>query len=546
MGRVRPYFVVAVLFSLRSLDCAANVQGGRISGLTCVNDFINNVTCTLNISSGENCTIYGYKKIRIKKDVGTRSVLISRSCKVKQHRNTRPGCSFVFENTEFTFFEEMPNISMKCNGGLVEYLKDYAPGRHIKMHPPGLPNVTFTDNDTTVIDWHPGSPCSVLLTAFDYEVQTLNSDPTTKEIHTFPTNEPQLRIAAGRLKGKHHVRVKVKPTQREGSQWSEWSPPASLVWPESANREWSLSDNLIILAVLIVWVAIIVMMLVFYKCGIGSGFLKMKPVPNPSTYFQTLHGGNLKKWLNPSCVEYLHFAQPVDHISPVEVCEKWAAGPSAFTPPSSTCAPQPPSNIAPSAGSDEIPKDMLVGNSSSSSSSFSNLGYFASGSSSSSVKTEPNLAHFASKDDFHFLHKAHHRNFHLCPALSESPSSESFERGAQSPDSGFCVGKEDAEVEEVKQGANGEEVSGHCSSSPRSLPLHLPAQISCPSSPLNLSPTSSDSARTHAPTLAANVSAAGWPVACTTYRPSSMPVESCKAGYFVLQEIQTTFSNASI
>lgn len=49
----------------------------------------------------------------------------------------------------------------------------------VKMHPPGLPNVTFTDNDT-VIDWHPGSPCSVLLTAFDYEVQTQNSDPTTK------------------------------------------------------------------------------------------------------------------------------------------------------------------------------------------------------------------------------------------------------------------------------------------------------------------------------------------------------------------------------
>uniref|UniRef100_A0A3Q2Z3S7 Fibronectin type-III domain-containing protein n=1 Tax=Hippocampus comes TaxID=109280 RepID=A0A3Q2Z3S7_HIPCM len=454
--------------------------------LTCVNDFINNVTCTLNISSGENCTIYGYKKIRIKKDVGTRS--------------------------------EMPNISMKCNGGLVEYLKDYAPGRHIKMHPPGLPNVTFTDNDTTVIDWHPGSPCS-------------------QEIHTFPTNEPQLRIAAGRLKGKHHVRVKVKPTQREGSQWSEWSPPASLVWPESANRgkEEREAEHYRLFGL--------------YPLNYPVyhfRFLKMKPVPNPSTYFQTLHGGNLKKWLNPSCVEYLHFAQPVDHISPVEVCEKWAAGPSAFTPPSSTCAPQPPSNIAPSAGSDEIPKDMLVGNSSSSSSSFSNLGYFASGSSSSSVKTEPNLAHFASKDDFHFLHKAHHRNFHLCPALSESPSSESFERGAQSPDSGFCVGKEDAEVEEVKQGANGEEVSGHCSSSPRSLPLHLPAQISCPSSPLNLSPTSSDSARTHAPTLAANVSAAGWPVACTTYRPSSMPVESCKAGYFVLQEIQTTFSNASI
>ncbi|XP_077396230.1 interleukin-2 receptor subunit beta [Festucalex cinctus] len=531
MGTLQPYFILVVLCSLHSLDCEANLQG-----LTCVNDFINNVTCTVNSSSVEDCMIFGFKKTRIRKDGVTSAILINQSCKVEQQRNELPGCSFVFENRKFTLFEVMPNISMECNGALVDYLQDYKPQNHIKMHPPGLPNVSLTENDT-VIDWHPGSPRSTLLKAFDYKVQTQKSDPTTKEVYTFPTNKPQLRI--GQLKGKHQVRVKVKPARREGSQWSDWSPTASFVGPESANEDWNLFQTAIIIAVLIILVVMVILTLVFYKCNISIRFPRMKPVPNPSKYFPTLHDGNLKKWLNPSCAESFHIVQLVDHISPVEVSESKDAGLSPFAPPACNCALQPPINIKPSALSDE---NRLVDNSSSTSSCFSNLGYFVSGSSGSSVQTEPNPVNFAYKDDFHIVDKAHnpnlHLSLHLCSAMSESPICESLKR-TQSPDSGFCIGKEDVEVEEEKKVVNGEEqqVSGHRSSSHLSLPLHLPAQISRPSTPPDLSQI--DSAQTQAPMLAANV-------VCTTYRPSSMPVESCKTGYFILQEIQTTFSNASI
>ncbi|XP_077411687.1 interleukin-2 receptor subunit beta isoform X2 [Vanacampus margaritifer] len=539
MGTLQPSFILMLLCSLHPTDSEANLQG-----LTCVNDFINNVTCTLNSSSVDDCMIFGYKKTRIKKDGEIHPILINQSCKVKQQRNALPGCSFVFENKKFNLFEVMPNISIECNGVLVEYLKDYKPQNHIKMHPPGLPNVSLTENHTAIV-WHSGSPRSTHLKLFDYEVQTQKSHPMTKEVFTFSTNEPQLRI--GQLKGKHQVRVKVKPADREGSQWSDWSPTASFAGPESANEDWNLSQTAIKMAVLIIVVVMVILMLVLYKCSIIMRFSKLTPVPNPSKYFQTLHGGNLKKWLNPSCAESLHIAQPVEHISPVEVCESRDAGLSAFTPPTSNCALHPPNNIEPSAGSDE---NRLADSSSSSSSCFSNLGYFVSSSSGSSVQTDPKFGNFAYKDDFHILHKAHNPNFnislHLCPALSESPSCESLKRGTQSPDSGFCIGKEDVEVEEDKKGVNGEEqqVAGHRSSSHLSLPLHLPVQVSRPSTPPDLSQI--DSAQTHAHVLAANVSAAGRPVACTTYRPSSMPVESCKTGYFILQEIQSTFSNASI
>ncbi|XP_049600067.1 interleukin-2 receptor subunit beta [Syngnathus scovelli] len=528
MEALRPYLVLAAVFSLHTLDCE-NVQG-----LTCVNDFINNVTCTLNSPSVEDCIIYGYKKIRLKKDGMTHARIISRSCEVKQHRNALPGCNFVFENRNFTFFELMPNISMKCNGTLVEHLENYKPQNHIKMHPPGLPNVSLTDKEI-VIDWPPGSPRSELLQAFDYEVQIQKSDPMTKDVKIIPTKKAQCTIAAEKLKDKHRVRVKVKPADEEQSHWSEWSPSASFVGPRSENpakdgKEWNLSQTLTIVAVLTI---LVVMTLVFYKCSIGIRVAKVKPVPNPSKYFQTLNGSKLKEWLNPNYAESLHTAQSVDRISPVEVCESQ---------PGSNSAPQPPSNTQAWACSDD---NRLVENSSSSSSCFSNLGYFVSESSSSSVQTEPNPVHFAYKDDLHILHKAHNPKLHhfLHPSLSKSPSCDSLKRGTQSPDSGFCMERDVLDVEEDQQNLNGEQVSGHRSSSHLSLPLHLPVKLSSPSTPSQIS---SDSAQIHTPVLAANVSATGWPVACATYRPSSMPMESRKAGYFILQEIQTTSSNASI
>ncbi|XP_037111834.1 interleukin-2 receptor subunit beta isoform X2 [Syngnathus acus] len=526
MEALRPYLVLAAVFSLHALDCK-NVQG-----LTCVNDFINNVTCTLNSPSVDDCIIHGYKKIRFRKDGMTQARIISRSCEVKQHRNALPGCNFVFENRNFTFFERMPNISMKCNGTLVEHLQNYEPENHIKMHPPGLPNVSLTDKEI-VIDWRPGSPRSVLLEAFDYQVQIQKSDPMTKDVKIIPTTKAQFRIAAEMLKDKHQVRVKVKPAQKEQSQWSEWSPSASLVGPRSENTEWNLSQMLIIVAVLTILVVMIVMTLVFYKCSIGLRVAKVKPVPNPSKYFRTLDGSKLKEWLNPNCAESLHTAQSVDRISPVEVCESQLG---------SNSAPQPPSNTQASGCSDD---NRLVENSSSSSSCFSNLGYFVSESSSSSVQTEPNPVYFAYKDDLHILHKAHNPKLHLFlpPSLSKSPSCDSLKRGTQSPDSGFCMERDVLDVEEDQQNLNGEQVSGHRSSSHLSLPLHLPVKRSSPSTPSQIS---SDSAQMHTPVLAANVSATGWPVACATYRPSSMPMESSKAGYFILQEIQTTSSNASI
>ncbi|XP_061829473.2 interleukin-2 receptor subunit beta [Nerophis lumbriciformis] len=518
LGTVQPCLILALLLSLHATDCDATSQG-----LSCVNDFINNVTCTWHRSSADasrDCWITGHK---IKSMMESNSTVISQNCKVQDRANSAPGCSFVFENNTFTHFETMPIINTTCNRTLI--LKDYLADRHIQMHPPGLPNVTCADNET-VIRWGPSSPLSKLLDNLEYEVHIQHSDPKMEETHTFHSSKPTARIPAWKLKGKYQVRVRVKPEDMEGSIWSEWSP--TTVWATlSENTGWGLDATYFILAVFII-MAVIAMMLAFYKSIVNKRLFKAKPVPNPSKYFQSLHSvhsGNLKKWLNPHCAaEILDTTQPVDHISPVEVCESRGMGPN-----NATCAPPPPS-----------PSDSnrLVENSPASS-GFSNLDYFVSGSSGSSLPTDP---YFAYKDDAHMLHKAQH--LHL---TNTSLSWESVRSSAQSPDSGFCVGKEDVEIKD-EQNTSGEEdqVSGHLSSSQLSLPLNIPVQISGPSSPPPLSQISADSAPTQPLMLAANVSAAGWPVQCTMHRSSSMPVESSKAGYFLLQEIQTTFSNASI
>ncbi|XP_057716593.1 interleukin-2 receptor subunit beta isoform X2 [Corythoichthys intestinalis] len=492
METAQLYFVSAILFCLHFQRCETNLQG-----LTCVNDFINNVTCTLNSYSkdlGRDCMIFGYKKIRLGKD-RLRNIS-KRSCVVKQCCNSLPGCSFVFERN-FSFLEKI-KISMECHGVLVENLTDYEPSSHIKMHPPSRPFVNYTDKDL-VIYWDPGSPRSKLLREFSYEVQIQKHDPMRKASNTFPTNIPQMKTAALELEGEHYIRVKVKPADRENSQWSDWSPSASWVAPsvvsKSAKREWRFDQTFIIFAALIILIVVIVVMLIFYKSSISKRFFKVKPVPNPSKYLKR------KTLLNPNCAGlYLHTAHPPDHISPVEVCESKDEVTSTFAT-SANRVQEPPNHMeAPSVSG----ASSLVDNSSSSS-CFSNLGYFVNGSSGSSVQTKPNHVYFAYKDEFHIVHKARNANLqiplHLCTALAKSPSCESLKRGAQSPDSGFCTGKEDEEI-------------------------------------------TSDSTQT--PTLTANVSAAGWPVASTTYRPSSMPVESCKTGYFILQEIQTTSRNASI
>ncbi len=243
-------------------------------------------------------------------------------------------------------------------------------------------------------------------------------------------------------------------------------------------------------------------------------------------------------------------AQPCDQISQVEVCKSWDVVPS-ISPSSSSTSALLNFRTCPSAGSDT---SGVVDNSSSSSSScFSNMGYFMSSSCGSSVRTDPSPAYFTYQDDFHNLHNSNNLHLSLCPSFTTSPTYESLKREPQSPDSGFGIGKEDEEDKEDKKVVDVEGDAVSDESTPLLiLPVNLSSWMCPPSSPSptpntpSLTQVSSDNQQVDTPVATTSGSYAAWPLAGSMSRSSSMPVESCKTGYLTLKELQTTFSNKSI
>ncbi|KAM7372295.1 hypothetical protein PAMP_009474 [Pampus punctatissimus] len=415
-------YVLVFLFSVPAAHSHRDPQG-----LSCVNDFVNNISCTWSgspVGPGVDCWIFGLKKTYFKKD-----------------------------NT-FNRYEVI-QLSMKCNGTVVENLTNYNPSNHIKMHPPGVPNVSSTDNET-LISWSPGSPISSFIKAFDFQVQIKQSHQTWKEAKTLFTQDQKQTIPALQLK--------------------------------------------------------------------GTG----------------------QKWLNPVS-ESFFTAQPCDKISPVEVCESWDVVRSTLLSSSST-SPLLYFRSYPLADSDTSRVD--DNSASSISSCFSNMGYFMSSSSSSSARDDHSPGYFIHHKDFRNVHNSHNLHLSLCPSFTSTY--ERLKKGEpQSPDSGFGIGKEDEEDKEDERDVVGEK-DDHQSTPLHILPVHLFSQMPPASTappplhPPSLTQISTDSQQEDVTVAVASGSCAGWPVASSMYRSSSVPVETCKTGYLTLKELQTTFSNKSI
>lgn len=216
--------------------------------------------------------------------------------------------------------------------------------------------------------------------------------------------------------------------------------------------------------------------------------------PLKSLCFQT--------WLNPT--EAFFVTQPVTGISLVEVSSVFAGTPM---------------KSGPSSSSDN--DGNADSGSSSSLSSFYNIGYFLSNSSSSSAPTVRAPAYFTYPDGRDRGKGS--ITVSLCSSFGTSSSYESLARDPQSPDSGFSFGKEDeAENEDTEAPED------------QKCPLlALPPQHhSSPPQPSPPDPSSGDP-----PTD---------PAEGCVCRSSSMNVQPCRTGYLTLKELHMTFSNKSI
>lgn len=533
MGFQWSLYSAVVLLSVHAAHSPRSVQG-----LSCVNDFVRNVTCTWRraaFNPGSDCWLSGVKSAHIFKDkdkTRREKKHIIGSCKLQQHGEF-PGCTFSFDRT-FNPYDKMPNISVKCNNTLVEVYPNYSPIEHIKMQPPGMPNVSSSVN-VTEISWNPGNPHSTFFKFFKFEVQIKHIHQSWNEAKNEPTEVPEL-IIWQKLKGLLQVRVRVKPGRTSGSHWSDWSPITSWVAHDRAASSQKEAvnpgqDSLFLCLTLPLSLGLLsALVLALYRCFIRKRLMKEKNVPNPSKYFCTLHsvhGGNLKKWLNPVSVSDSFFvSRPCEDISAVEVCKSWD-GVHSNSPCSTSALLHSPSGDNPC--------------SSCSSSCFSNVDYFMSSynSSSSRTRTSPNFS-------YHGNIQSTHRKLQpsLCPPFTSSSIYKTLRREPHSPDSGFGIGRfEDPEMEVLDDNQN----------SP--LLLHLPLSVSSfpPAPPpfpsdVNLAfdnqGLEEDAPTAASPAVCGNLSA--WPVAEPMCRASSLPVDACISGYLTLKELQTTFSNKSI
>ncbi|XP_024128320.1 interleukin-2 receptor subunit beta isoform X2 [Oryzias melastigma] len=506
-------------------------------GLQCTNDYVNNVSCVWS-HSGEDCWILGVKKIW---DQGNSQLLIQR-CKIRKWENSPPGCSFVFEDQLFSGSEVLPRISVKCNDTFVENLTDYKLSHHIKMQRPSAPNVSSSANGTRVWWRLEGRISFMFRSRFKFELQRKKSSESWEKAETNTVTEKELLLPD--LSGPWQLRVRVLPFKRKTSQWSDWSPTTSWMGgtetedtvlkalPEpNAQGLWQDQVFLIVTGATLSSFLIISLILAF--CRRKRSVLKVKPVPNPSKYFNTLHSvhkGDLKKWLNPLSLSEAIFTAPLcDLISPVEVCEDWVELPSSS---SSSTRGLLSNQSCRSLGSNASG----FAYHSSSLSNYCNMGYFMSNSSNASAGTDPNAAYFTFPD-----------NFRPQPFLASASSYESLTKEPNSPDSGIGFIKESEDTNrrhvEVKEDDCSPFLLFVQHPSPRIFTSSMPPALPHPDPATQ---TSSQSLQEEVAEASAGGGAAAPLASGSVCRSSSMPVETCRSGYLTLKELQATFSNKSI
>lgn len=264
-----------------------------------------------------------------------------------------------------------------------------------------------------------------------------------------------------------------------------------------------------------------------------------------SCIFHSLNLCVLQTWLNPTNSFFM--AQPSDHFSSVEVCDDESSDAAPSTSPSSFST-NPLLQFCGHPWTSPDTTGTNANDSSSSSSFFSNIGYFLSPPSSSSARTDPIPAYFIYRDEFNNKNGS----LSLCSSIRSTPAYESLKQEPQSPDSGFGFGKEYEEEKEERKAVNIEDVVfGDNQICPLFiLPLHPPLQLCSPPSPLPppapdaLSPSQVSSEYHQVDSSAATDS--GSCAAAAIYRSLSMHVEPSRTGYLTLKELQTTFSNKSI
>ncbi|MCI4395223.1 hypothetical protein PGIGA_G00177940 [Pangasianodon gigas] len=497
------------------------------SELSCVNDYMTNISCLWNDTAwltGQNC------RLQVTRD--THRGLITKSCSLNTTRNC-----WITVSPKLSFAEKIM-LEVLCNKTRMDNVKEYRPGRHVKLHPPEQLNVTGNN-----VTWSRGSHFPKSITKYEFQLQVKAKQQSWEEVKPRRVDGTFVLLDGDSVcGGVCEARVRVKPLEPKKEDqirghWSDWSP--AVTWrsevivntqathkPETSNT--SIISHPEVIGMLVGFVPLILIVLILaslsvyrHKCGLKVG---CEHVPDPSKYFQPLinkHNGNFQEWLGPqhSTSLFLPSHSYDCEISPVdEVTEAWndpLAGNTVLIYANHTAVLQ-----------------QQMSDGSQVSSGVSNMGYFYSEHQPGSVCLDSCPVYFT---------------YHPEGGALESSMSYERLRGAAptSPDSGFGMEAEKEEADEEEQEddtgkGQKKECSGVNMQHLVSFVLSLPesARITIPPSFADLTPWQEESESSGISTNSESLDGA-------VVRPSSMVVQPCSSGYLTLKEMQK-YSNKSI
>ncbi|XP_010866708.2 interleukin-2 receptor subunit beta [Esox lucius] len=334
----------ALLLPLRT--CSSATQ----PWLQCVNDFICNVTCVLNITGlppDVPCTLHGTYDNRLSQcemqSLGGSNTLL------------RGGNLVITDDYNYTYSTLWPHIEMHIHvscgtsENMIQINSTYIPYYHIKMHPPGKPTITNTS-----IDWTPGAPISCLILNYDFQLQWKQEtqDWMDAEEVLIQKKTTHFDLDPEKLeRGKRYqarVRVMAQTDPEAQSQWSDWSPSA--LWVSAvgeAKAEGGLDimdqDSIVFTVVGSVVVLFLMICLCFCQGKLGNSFKRIvtAPIPDPSKFFSGLDhdfNGDFRAWLGPGSLSAAHedtqieIHEKLDSIAPLRretgtaplLDERWA------------------------------------------------------------------------------------------------------------------------------------------------------------------------------------------------------------------------------
>nr|XP_023670169.1 interleukin-2 receptor subunit beta-like isoform X2 [Paramormyrops kingsleyae] len=319
--------------------------------LRCRNDFFNNITCVWNstgVKPDTVCTLTGKHAAEI-------------TCRLRPLGDPGQklhGCNLYFVNEDF--YEDTPiHLTVKCeNFTNAIYDEEYNPARSVKLQPPSAPNI-----ENASIFWNFNGP--PYLGGFRFQLEFKQSGQKWENAESVNVRDMRTSVEISEEKLEKgvvydfRVRALVDEVEFEG-EWSDWGPVSSWrstvgVSPASLDLDLvGLTYSLPVLGFCLILTFIIIIIII--KVTRPNWFFLLKTVPDPSKFFEG--NGDFKKWPSPLFPpESFSISQHSEDISPIEV---------SITKDTDTLFKK---------DSTRLPEHW---ESSSQSSSFSNLGYFCS------------------------------------------------------------------------------------------------------------------------------------------------------------------------